>query len=150
MDREEARALLEDYRRGWEKTFPTLEEALRTLLESEERAQANYATVYADCERFEAMFMKAEQERDRLKEENERLTVQLAGCSVAAFGGTKDPAKRDDYGWSPAYQDVLDLRLRVEAALAPLEGSDPPVYGLVVKALKGGEWWQRERRQRDR
>lgn len=30
----------------------------------------------------------------------EQLQVQLAGCGVAALGGTKDVAKRGDYGWS--------------------------------------------------
>jgi hypothetical protein len=42
----------------------------------------------------------------------EQLQVQLAGCGVAALGGTCDPqvAKVGDYGWSPAYADVLKLR----------------------------------------
>lgn len=50
-----------------------------------------------------------------LTEQVERLQVQLAGCSVAAMGGTKDPADRFQWGWSVAYQDVLDLRLKYDA-----------------------------------
>lgn len=43
--------------------------------------------------------------------------TQLAGCAVAALGGGK-VAKKGDYGWSPAYQDVLDLRAKYEEAIA--------------------------------
>ena len=52
-----------------------------------------------------------------LQGENERLTVQLAGCSVAAEGLIKDPATRDQWGWSPAYQEVLELRLKYNEAI---------------------------------
>ncbi len=46
--------------------------------------------------------------------EVEQMQVQMAGISVAAFGGTKEPAKQGDYGWSVPYQDVLDLRIRFD------------------------------------
>lgn len=49
-----------------------------------------------------------------MTDREEQLLVQLAGCGAAALGATKQPAKRGDWGWSPAYQDVLDLRLRFE------------------------------------
>ena len=47
----------------------------------------------------------------------EQLQVQLAGCSVAALGGTKDVAVQGMYGWSPAYQDVLELRIKYDKNL---------------------------------
>ena len=44
----------------------------------------------------------------------EQLQVQLAGCGAAALGATdtkkSQVAQQGDYGWSPAYQDVLALR----------------------------------------
>ena len=59
-----------------------------------------------------------------LEQQIERLRVQLAGCSVAALGGSP-VAKQGDYGWSLAYQDVLELRQRYDA--------------LKVWKAKGGE-----------
>lgn len=52
--------------------------------------------------------------------ECKQLEVQLAGCSVAALGGSPQAVK-GDYGWSPAYQDVIELRRLYEEALVELE-----------------------------
>ena len=53
---------------------------------------------------------------EKLNEEIEHLRVQLAGCLTAAEGGTSDPvvAYEGQYGWSPAYQAVLDLRRKFD------------------------------------
>ena len=57
--------------------------------------------------------------RDMSREEEriDQLEVQLAGCMVAAAGWAKDPPKAGDYGWSKAFQDVLDLRAKYEEAV---------------------------------
>ena len=49
-------------------------------------------------------------------ERMERFEVQLAGCGVAALGGVSPYylAAPDSYGWSPAYADVVKLRLAFE------------------------------------
>lgn len=55
------------------------------------------------------------QETKRVREQNEQLQIQLAGCLTAAEGHTKDPAKPKDYGWSLAYQKVLELRIKFDS-----------------------------------
>ena len=47
----------------------------------------------------------------------EQLVVRLAGCSVAALGWNGRPAVPGDYGYSVAYQDVLNLRRKYEYVL---------------------------------
>jgi hypothetical protein len=48
---------------------------------------------------------------EKAEAEAEQLRVQLAGCSVAAQGchAYGNGADRDDYGWSQAYEDVVNL-----------------------------------------
>lgn len=48
--------------------------------------------------------------------------VQLAGCSVAARGAVDgdQACHRGDYGWSPAYADVVRLRRRYDALVRGL------------------------------
>lgn len=58
---------------------------------------------------------------ESLKEQVEQLRVQLAGCATAAQGSTKDVAKKGDYGWSPAYQDVLELRRALDGVKPKLQ-----------------------------
>lgn len=54
--------------------------------------------------------------------ECEQHRVQLAGVSVAALGGTKPSSivKKFQYGWSPAYQDTLNLRRKYDDLLKSL------------------------------
>lgn len=64
-----------------------------------------------------------------LRAEVEQLTVQLAGCGVAALGNAESSkehrAKRGDYGYSESYAEVcravdreIELRAQLEAARA--------------------------------
>ncbi len=75
-----------------------------------------------------------QKELNGLNAEIEQLQVQLAGCGVAALGGTLDAAKEGDYGWSSAYQDCLNLRLRLEemeSDFAPAKGREPAEVTLI-------------------
>lgn len=60
-----------------------------------------------------------DEELTKLKERVEQLEVQLAGCGVAALGGIKSEnrAHKGSFGWSPAYQNVVDLRIKYEDIL---------------------------------
>ena len=61
-----------------------------------------------------------------MQEEVDQLRVQLAGCLTAAEGGTNNPAKQGDYGWSLAYQRTLELRMRLDALLPAEAGGGTP------------------------
>ena len=58
-----------------------------------------------------------------LEERVAQLETQLAGCTAAAMGATDDVATEGDYGWSPAYQDVLELRQKHDALLLARSGA---------------------------
>ena len=57
---------------------------------------------------------------DALKKRIDHLELQLAGCLTAAEGWIENPAKPGEYGYSLAYQKVLDLRQRYEKLLHKL------------------------------
>jgi hypothetical protein len=59
---------------------------------------------------------KAKEREERI----EQLECQLAGCDIAAMGWAdknpdSPPPKQGDWGWSPAFQSVLELRQKWEA-----------------------------------
>jgi len=78
------------------------------------KKEINYLDSRTPKERKEDAELECKTTTNEQTLEIEQLRVQLAGCSVAALGGTKDIAKQGDYGWSPTYQDVLDLRLKYD------------------------------------
>jgi len=73
---------------------------------------------------------------DDLRAEVERLRVQLAGCGVAALGGTSETAQPGDYGWSLPYQDVLDLRMKYEILRAEVER----LKGAIREAIDNADY----------
>jgi hypothetical protein len=67
---------------------------------------------------------KMQQEVERLSGVVEQQEVQLAECSIATQGWNKDPAVQGQYGWSPAYQNVLELRLKFDCLSALAQEDD--------------------------
>ena len=95
-----------------------------------------------DVEQLKAMLANKVLELDSMTElakkrgdEIEHFQVQLAGCSVAANGGTKSAASKESYGWSPAYQDVLDLRLRHNELLEQIKSQKEEIVKLRTKIV---------------
>lgn len=97
-------------------------------------------------------------EIQELSDEVSHLRVQLAGCGVAALDGSEaQEAAKGDYGWSPAYADVLELRrkhdqtrLDVEWLTRRLRETEGQLAaareraGLLEEALAA---WNRDRRE---
>ena len=70
---------------------------------------------------------KYQREIERLKNEIGQLDTQMAGCLTAAEGWSGEgPAEKGSYGWSPAYQAVLDLRKKYDNLLL-LKSSLPKI-----------------------
>ncbi|MFA6294265.1 MAG: hypothetical protein WC637_20910 [Victivallales bacterium] len=72
-------------------------------------------------EYIHAQLLACRKKRDEFREEIEQLQVQLGACGAAALGATKNVAAKGDYGWSPAYQDTLDLRKKYDESQKQLE-----------------------------
>lgn len=72
-----------------------------------------------------------------LERELEQVRVQLAGCLAAAEGATTDVAKQGDYGWSPAYQETLDLRRQYDRAMKMMREVRPMLLGLAAAKHAG-------------
>jgi len=53
------------------------------------------------------------------EEEVDQLRVQLAGCLMAAEGARQE-VFMGDYGWSPAYQKIIEIRKAYEKQKAML------------------------------
>lgn len=83
--------------------------ALVTILENKPRCITSNPCLKA------SRWLRQQQGYAKGLAEAEQLRVQLAGCGVAALGGTRDVAHQGDYGWSVSYQETLDLRLKYDA-----------------------------------
>lgn len=81
---------------------------------------------HCECEECERL----RKESYRLREETEKLRVQLAGCGVAAMCNTRESlekkrVKKGDYRWSASYGDVIrcvEREIRYREALEKIVG----------------------------
>lgn len=80
-------------------------------------------------------------ETEDLREEVEQLRVQLAGCLTAAEGCGQQCCT-DDYGWSPAYQAVIELRKLYEKAAEQVRALDASVTCQHSKIKDHGTWFE--------
>lgn len=73
---------------------------------------------HAEIRSLLALVRELDERASKAEDEAEQLRVQLAGCGVAALGDVAEDrvAKRGDYGWSASYQDVVDIRRRLDKA----------------------------------
>ncbi len=72
-------------------------------------------------------------EADHHKRMLEQAHVQLAGCSAAALWRAKEPVEPYSYGWSPAYQDVLELRKKYEEQVKQVAALEMSIKGYASK-----------------
>ena len=67
----------------------------------------------------------------RMRADLDRSRVQLAGCSVAAWGYDLDTPK-DAYGWSASFGDVVMLRRKFDAVRRVLDAADAAPWAEVL------------------
>jgi len=94
---------------------------------------AGLAASFVERLRLAKFVARADARRAAAEASADQLRVQLANCGTAARG-VGEPKDRASYGWSPAYQDVVDLRREVlarrvacEEAIDHLDDWDPTV-----------------------
>lgn len=87
---------------------------------------------------------RVEFERARFQDKIEALEIKLAGCHVAATGWSKggQVARQGDPGWSPSYEDVMELRQKYERLQTLIEAADR--LADMCKTEKIHHYWRSE------